>query len=345
MSPQVRPQRRWQPGFLSQRGLIMAVGVLALAVINGLTAAAQSGETATQQLFLPVIRTRPQTWRPFADTSPWNVRIASNASVDPRSSVMINQLLAVTPISGFWINLYDVTVPIWRADASTPYVSVSCAPNSCKDLASVPIPANAVPDPASQGHMMVIDAGRTRAWDFWRAKKNNDGSWSAGYGASFDLFGEGVRPRGKGSARASGLPLAGGLVYLDEVKAGRIEHALVFNYDAPMSCLVYPASTNGNNSDDPDSIPFGARLQLDPTLDLDTLGLTPAAKVIARAMQEYGLILGDGGASYITLYAESFYGKSGGDPWASVLKETDLLKIPLNRLRVLTLGPVDCVPD
>ena len=38
----------------------------------------------------------------------------------------------------------------------------------------------------------------------------------------------------------------------------------------------------------------GQVLQLDPALDLDAFGLTPAARCIARALQEFGAVAVDG---------------------------------------------------
>jgi hypothetical protein len=157
------------------------------------------------------------------------------------------------------------------------------------------------------------------------------------------LNGDGVKPYGWGSARGSGFPLAAGLIYADEVKAGHIPHALVMSYDWPRGCLVYPASTNCGQSSDSNAIPIGAHLQLDPTLNLDTLGLRPGAKVVARAMQEYGLYVGDNGYG-LSLYAESFYGKPQS-PWIGLLRENDLVKIPIDRLRVLKLGQLRCDPS
>ena len=77
-------------------------------------------------------------------------------------------------------------------------------------------------------------------------------------------------------------------------------------------------------------------MQLDPTLDIDKLGLKPAAKIIARALQEYGAYVSDASGS-LTFYSESSPEAQvywGGD----VLRSEDIAGIPLERLRVLELG-------
>ena len=72
---------------------------------------------------------------------------------------------------------------------------------------------------------------------------------------------------------------------------------------------------------------------------------SPAAKVIARALQVYGAFIVDRFSSVISLPVESFYGKPGPNPWAGILDENDLIKLPANRFRVLKLGAQDCRVD
>jgi hypothetical protein len=144
-------------------------------------------------------------------------------------------------------------------------------------------------------------------------------------------------------ARACGFPLTAGLITVDELRAGRIEHALVFGYPGIRSrYFKYPASTAQATFPrvSPDfGIPCGARIQLDPSLDLDALGLTGSARVIARALQEYGAYVGDGNGS-ISLYADS--SPEALDAWHSgLLCPTDVQnRFDLHALRVLEIGPL-----
>ena len=82
-------------------------------------------------------------------------------------------------------------------------------------------------------------------------------------------------------------------------------------------------------------IPEGARIQLDPTVDVESLDATPAVKMIAKALQTYGAYCGDNGGARIaflfeyapdtTTYADN--GLTGS--YAS------LENIPFDKLRVL----------
>jgi hypothetical protein len=110
------------------------------------------------------------------------------------------------------------------------------------------------------------------------------------------------------SPRPSGVPLTAGLIRVDELKAGNIEHALAFGYpNVRTNAFVSPASTGiasqEGRADNPFGLPLGARFRLDPSYDIENTKLSPSAKVIARALQEYGAILVDEAGGSV-LYAE-----------------------------------------
>ena len=80
------------------------------------------------------------------------------------------------------------------------------------------------------------------------------------------------------------------------------------------------------------------RVRLDPTLDLTTLGLTPYELTIARALQVYGMYLGDnGGNAGVTLDAVNPVSYAG-QPYEGLLPDATYVAlghIPLDRLQVL----------
>lgn len=308
-------------------------------------ARAQEAPAAASPLFLPFVSQNfTVVWRPFASTSPWNTPIPANPEIDPNSAAFIQQFSTATSNYDprFWVNIQKATIPVWFATAQSPLYKVTCPGTKCTWATAVPIPPEARPDPSSDAHMVIIDPTRTHSYDFFNVKKDANGNWTAAVGVDYDLLGQGYRPAGQGSARASGLPAAAGLIRLDEVRSGRIEHALALAYREPGPCFVWPASTNGYYQANPNAMPLGAHLQLDPTLDLNTLGLSAGAKVIARALQEYGAYVVARNSSVIVLTAEPAYAYPS-DPWAGLLKENDLLtKLPANRFRVLKMGAQDC---
>ena len=129
-----------------------------------------------------------------------------------------------------------------------------------------------------------------------------------------------------GGARPSGAPLMAGLLRVDEVKAGRIDHALAFAYPLAQTGKFLPPASMALDAPDKASeraigLPMGARIQLDPEYDIDNTLLSPGAKAVAKALQEYGAILVDtAGAS--VLYAEG--GPEQLAKWDGVLAPGDL---------------------
>jgi len=326
--------------------LVFVVSVVLVAMIvvprspNALTAQA----TLTPVAYLPIVF-KCWRWTPFSADSPWNTPIGPSPEIDPSSSAMIHTLATCQSEGRFYINIDGWTIPVYNANADTPTYDVpctsewGCGPGFGQD---VPIPNGAVPDPQDDRHMAVVDLSRRLSFDMWGAEPVGSG-WRTRTGFTFDLNGTGVQTDGVGSARGSGFPLVAGLIRREEIQCGYIDHALVMAYDYPRANVyVYPASmTDGRGG--ADAIPEGGRIQLDPTLDLNSLSLEPAARVIARALQEYGAFVGDNGGG-IALYAEGLYGKPGPG-WNGVLAYDDLANIPWDRFRVIKLPPLKLDPD
>lgn len=118
-----------------------------------------------------------------------------------------------------------------------------------------------------------------------------------------DLYGTGFpnnprRPEHNG-IRACGISLLGGLVRTDEIKAGRIPHAIAmclsdYQMKAAKSQkqqFVWPADHPDNNSvqNYKGIVPMGAMFAIPWDVNLNTLGLTtPEGAMLARAYQEFG---------------------------------------------------------
>lgn len=124
-------------------------------------------------------------------------------------------------------------------------------------------------------------------------------------------------PEGRGdhctSADAAGFPITPLLLDADEVAAalkqsdGDLGHALRFILpNARMATDVYvrPASHAGGPSGPVESVPYGVRMRLKE--DFDMTGYNPAAQVILRTMQRYGLVLADGGNIALTAADDRF---------------------------------------
>jgi hypothetical protein len=105
-------------------------------------------------------------------------------------------------------------------------------------------------------------------------------------------------------ATASSLPLVGGLMTIRELQRGVIRHALsiaVPNVRANVFSL--PAQRTDGFSATDTSLPEGARLRLDPDVDIGSLNLPPPMSAIARAAQRYGLYVRDKGSN-VAIYGQ-----------------------------------------
>lgn len=278
----------------------------------------------------------PDTGRPFTDGSAWNVPIPDDAVLDPRSDAIVAHLTG----KGFGnANLEEYAVPVYEADRDTPRVPVTCTEDwgPCDlEQAPVPIPEGAKPSPGTDGAMVVVDRSSGRSYDFWRARPSSDGSWTASWGGIVDLSGDGYTP---GAAQTgAGVPRLAGVVRVAEVEQGEIPHALAFATDnACEGEHRYPASKTDGWSPAEGCIPEGARIQLDPDVDLDALeGLTPAERTVARALQTHGAYAMDNAGTRMTFIFETAEPGDGAYRRAGLLHDYHRLDgIPWERLRVL----------
>lgn len=193
-----------------------------------------------------------------------------------------------------------------------------------KQFVDVPVPDDAVAAVGTDAEMTIYDPAADKVWEFWQMRRNAAGAWSACWGGRIDdvstsqpIF---AAPYG---ATASGLLLGGTMVTADEIKKGRIDHAIpiavidVGRWDR----FSWPANRSDGASTDPDAVLEGQRLRLDPTLDVSTLDLTPVGQIIARAAQEYGFVVVDKGGA-VAIIAESGQpekNRTGSNPWDLLL--------------------------
>ncbi|WP_280833387.1 hypothetical protein [Mycolicibacterium frederiksbergense] len=206
--------------------------------------------------------------------------------------------------NAMYANLVEFGVPIYTATASSPRYTVTCRITTwgpCPFAGmQIPIPAGARPSLGSDGAMVVVDETTQRSYEFWQAKLSS-GKWSASWGAINDLSGTGWG----GNSTGSGASRLGGVIQLSEIAAGDIPHALAIQIDNTCTQVFRaPAVKTDGTSARTDCIPEGARVRLDPTVNLDSLNLAPAVRVVGRALQRYGAYVVDTGGAPLSLSFE-----------------------------------------
>jgi hypothetical protein len=276
--------------------------------------------------------------RPFPATSIWNSPLGS-APVAANSSALMTYFQAHSPHAN--MTLRDWGVSVSETHASDSIFTVPCtryANCTLGAFGAFAIPLTAAPDPSADGYMAVVDPSTQREWDMWQATSSGS-SWSASAGAALSTTGNGTAPEGTASGDAANFPLLAGIVRPEEILQGHIDHALVFGMPG-VSDLghVCPATHNDGSTSDPNALMEGTRLQLDPSVNVDSLPIPAWEKTIARAMQNYGMYLRDNGGSFV-IYAENPVSR-GYDAWSKAgLPSGDsvsLTGIPWAKLRVIT---------
>lgn len=285
--------------------------------------------------------------RYFPDGAPW-YRDVSSARVSPESGTITAWMVRQRPPYGFGgrgntmkvdFSIAAVEVPegtAKRAYKSAPdfYYSPDC------DTAEVPVPAGGAVeqsygspvlfdspfsgyacagfDKGDDCHMLLLARWEDRLYEIYHGTITGSGAgvFQAGCLAIWDLSMAGPGGRGQqcSSADAAGFSVAALLFSPEEVRAGTIDHAIRFILPNSMiraRKYVAPA-THGTGTTGPDSAgPYGFRMRL--RADYPVAFLKPAAQVVARALQKYGMLLSDGGNIALTAQSDVLSDVKWGD--------------------------------
>jgi hypothetical protein len=236
----------------------------------------------------------------FPADNPWNQRVDDDP-VDPRSDQYMAAMNAGsrTLHPDFGGN-GEYGIPWVAVTSAQPKVPVTFDYSEDSDPGPYPIPPDAPieggSEPWGDRHVLVVDRDACLLYETFDSWPLGGGPWRAGSGAIFDLRSNALRPLYLTSADAAGLPILPGLIRHDEVKAGRIEHALRFTVARTQRGFVHPATHFASNHTDPNLPPMGLRVRLKAGYDISGFG--PTAKVVLTALREYGMFLADNGADW-----------------------------------------------
>lgn len=281
-----------------------AAGVAAFFVFHSRTVTLRAGSPPPVQPPLPY----------FPPPAIWTQDI-SQAPVDPKSS----EIVAWLADAGGWGRgrmQVDFGIRVLQADSTTPQVPFRKGPDFyARDSDVVPL----VPLPLGGGleaqpgyrcnieendcHLIVVDWAHKKLYEAYRASMEGNAIKASSL-VVWDL--NRVYPSsGRGdqctSTDAAGFPIAPLLFNADEIAAGSINHAIRFilpNERMRAGVFVHPATHAGAPTGPELAPPMGAHLRLRASYDMSTL--SPAAQVVARAMQKYGMFLSDGGNIALT---------------------------------------------
>lgn len=328
-------------GRLTAASLALVALTLGSAPSMAATKAAATAPAATTSSVTTVQPVSPSTGI-FSAGSVWRQDI-SRAPLAPNSAAMVSGLKGQVEkyyggIAAF--NVFKHNTSVYTVPASQKRITVKFSncqnksytpaqlytPSRGAHFVDVPVPSTAIPAANSDGQLTIYSPSSDQLWEFWKMEKRADG-WYACWGGRIDKVStsHGFFPDGMGAA-ATGLAVSAGSIRVDEAQRGSIDHALSLAIPSPAHWknFSWPAQRSDGSDTSANAIPEGTRLRLDPSVDVDKLGLTPVGKMVAKSAQKYGFIVTDRSGA-VSIQAESGAGAkaaTGIDPWTTILGGT-----------------------
>jgi hypothetical protein len=260
--------------------------------------------------------------REFAADSYVHRVLPPDAPIDPKSAAYAAEIrrLIDTHYGHAEVNIDGNTPEIHVVSADQPTVTVRYrvwnrpgarfAPLQEQWMA-VPLPDGFQPARGDDHEAVIYQPSTGRMWEFWAMRKTGGSTvdsrgrrveeWGAQWGGRMDGIGgnpgywETTKAAGHTfGTTASGIPFLAGLLTVDELRRGEINHVVGFALpESAAGRFLHPAQRTDGRSGNPDAIPQGTIFRLPADLDLDRLALDPFARMIARAVQRHGMILWD----------------------------------------------------
>jgi serine/threonine-protein kinase len=255
----------------------------------------------------------------FEAPNAWTVDV----STLPKSGTSDGIIQALSAAGGWGTGTFriDFSIEVLEANASTPFRTFTTTGDFYSpDCDHVPFPVP--PGGALEGesgyectsdgdcHLIVVHRPTKRLYEMWRANFVGP-TFFGGCAAVWDLTrSHPATLRGDQctSADAGGFPIAAMLFSADEVARGSIDHAIRFilpNSRMRSGVYVRPATHAGGPSGGSGLPPYGVRFRLRSDFPLASLP-SEGARVVARSLQRYGMILSDGGNIALTAQSDRF---------------------------------------
>lgn len=237
-------------------------------------------------------------WRPFSANSTWNTPL--DAASHERGSVtkgldgpvvahLLHGAVSITELGG----PQRIRTPVGDLDVS----------------------AHARPAPGPDGGLVVVDRSRALAYELGGLTREGHRQWTAETVQEVRLDGDGA-----GSPEEP-WPSIGGVVRLDEIRAGVVPHAVAVTSNAI-----------GVGS----GVQVGTRLGLDPGADVGSSGLTPVEEILVRALKEFGAVIVGSGSEPLGIRFECPFGLYNPYPSAGLWSDgQELTGIPPRQLATL----------
>jgi hypothetical protein len=280
-------------------------------------------------------------WRPYSDSSPFNLGIPAGAPLHPDSSRIVSTLLQGGSVDDFVAGdpERDGGVPIYWSSPSDPVVQLHCVRpwGKCAlEGLQIRVPAQAQPQGGyatpdtyeHDAHMTIIDQQSGWEYDLWNVVSRTGSTLNFGWGGKTRIDGDGLGS----SAVAANYGTIAGPIRFAELQAGVINHALTMVVPCT-DTVVYPATGRGltcaeGGLDPSYSIPMGSHFRLAMSKRAIKKAKLPTwKKAILTALSTYGAYVsdtsgdrGEWGFERESTQSYTAYGQS--DPWLNFARAT-----------------------
>ena len=305
-------------------------------------------DSSTSTPDAPGSTTTPGVGPYFATPMFFNTDVSGTAKAANSDS-----LIAALGSEGGWGNgnvmQIDYEIDVLGADNSTPMKTFTPTSDfytpDC-DNVLVPVPAGGNVEGETgytcttngDCHLIVYQHDTKQLYEMWRADIKSNGTFYGGCLAVWNgtkTYTSALRGDQCTSADAAGYPIAPLLFTADEVAAGHIDHAIRFILpnDRTQRGYTRPA-THGTSTTGISTAPYyGVHLRLRADYPVDSLP-TEGAKVVARAMQKYGMYHADGGNIALTAQSD----RHTTAKWSGLLGSHDLSALKVSDFEVIDHG-------
>ena len=144
-------------------------------------------------------------------------------------------------------------------------------------------------------HAIIVDPANRMLYEFFGMRRTPAG-WQAAQASIFDLKTNKLRPKGWTSADAAGLPIFPAIVRYDELKRGRINHALRVTIRKTRRAFIPPATHYASRHTNKNYPRMGERFRLRANFDVSKF--SPEVRTILTALKRYGMLVADNGIEW-----------------------------------------------
>lgn len=250
--------------------------------------------------------------RPYGPNAAWNVPV-SRLARHPNPQQYIRRLWFDAPgeVPGnINLSFEDYTYPVYNARDATGTFEVRAAKPSSFEGNRIPWNPAWKPAPGEDGQVIILDPEKGTEWNLFQTRFKDGIVWvTAGSRVPGDYW---TREVGYRPSRGAGIPYLAMLVRPAFIRHGHIPHALSMVVRNTDGAYVYPPATKLEHPNRiVDGLPEGMRFaihasdrQIEAWIDSLPAELPAAtrrsARIIARALREYGWFITDtGGGAHL----------------------------------------------